>query len=103
MISFRVAGRDVSIASTGCGRMKMTWHRLPALCVDCVEPWCWVFLNTPTSIRGIFAMIMQVSSTLIRAYFSPAHTTGQRLIVSGSSDGNVCMWDVVTGENQAAW
>lgn len=30
--------------------------------------------------------------TLIRAYFSPAATTGQRYIYSGSADGAVYIW-----------
>ncbi|CAN0358778.1 unnamed protein product [Ascophyllum nodosum] len=40
----------------------------------------------------------QVLQTLIRCYFSPAHTTGQRFVMSGSSDGRVCIWDILTGE-----
>ena len=39
-----------------------------------------------------------VDQTLIRAYFSPAATTGQRYIYSGSSDGHVAFWDVITGQ-----
>jgi WD repeat-containing protein 23 len=39
-----------------------------------------------------------VLETLIRAYFSPAHSTGQRFIYSGSQDGTVYTWDVVTGQ-----
>ena len=39
-----------------------------------------------------------VFSTLIRARFSPAHTTGQRYIVSGSEDGFVYIYDVLTGQ-----
>ena len=30
--------------------------------------------------------------TLIRAYFSPLATTGQRYIYSGSADGSVYIW-----------
>jgi len=33
-----------------------------------------------------------VLQTLIRAYFSPAATTGQRYIYSGSADGSVYIW-----------
>ncbi|CAM9370981.1 unnamed protein product [Pylaiella littoralis] len=40
----------------------------------------------------------KVLQTLIRCYFSPAHTTGQRFVMSGSSDGRVCIWDILTGE-----
>lgn len=44
------------------------------------------------------AAAAQVTQTLIRAYFSPAATTGQRFIYSGSAgDNSVCVWDVVTG------
>lgn len=38
-----------------------------------------------------------VLQTLIRAYFSPVASTGQRFIYSGSADGDVVVWDVVTG------
>ncbi|GAX82117.1 hypothetical protein CEUSTIGMA_g9545.t1 [Chlamydomonas eustigma] len=40
----------------------------------------------------------EVRQTLIRAYFSPEFTTGQRYIYSGGMDGCVRMWDIVTGE-----
>jgi len=40
----------------------------------------------------------EVLQTLIRAYFSPAPTTGQRYIYSGSADGAVYVWDVVSGD-----
>lgn len=33
-----------------------------------------------------------VLQTLIRAYFSPLATTGQRYIYSGSADGSVYIW-----------
>lgn len=36
--------------------------------------------------------------TLIRAYFSPADTTGQRFVYSGSYDGSVFVYDLVTGQ-----
>ncbi|KAL3157892.1 hypothetical protein ABBQ32_012303 [Trebouxia sp. C0010 RCD-2024] len=39
----------------------------------------------------------KVLTTLIRAYFSPLHTTAQRFIYAGSADGSVYMYDVVTG------
>eukprot|EP00887_Chlorella_sp_A99_P006626 scaffold3.g6626.t1 len=39
----------------------------------------------------------EVRNTLIRAYWSPASTTGQRYILAGSSDGSPCIYDVVTG------
>ncbi|CAM9799462.1 unnamed protein product, partial [Ectocarpus sp. 13 AM-2016] len=39
----------------------------------------------------------KVLQTLIRCYFSPAHTTGQRFVMSGSADGSVCIWDILTG------
>jgi DDB1- and CUL4-associated factor 11 len=39
-----------------------------------------------------------VLQTLIRCYFSPASTTGQSFIYSGSSDGSIYIWDILTGE-----
>ena len=33
-----------------------------------------------------------VLQTLIRAYFSPAASTGQRYIYSGSADGQIFVW-----------
>jgi WD40 repeat protein len=39
-----------------------------------------------------------ILQTLIRATFSPLETTGGRFICSGSSDGNVYIYDVLTGE-----
>ncbi|CAF1415390.1 unnamed protein product [Adineta ricciae] len=38
-----------------------------------------------------------VSFTLIRCYFSPAFTTGQKYIITGSSDGCIRIYDVLTG------
>ncbi|XP_078440984.1 transducin family protein / WD-40 repeat family protein [Wolffia australiana] len=42
-----------------------------------------------------------VLKTLIRCYFSPTHTTGQRFIYTGSSDHSVYIYDVVTGDQVA--
>ncbi|KAJ7337061.1 DDB1- and CUL4-associated factor 11 [Desmophyllum pertusum] len=39
-----------------------------------------------------------VLHTLIRCYFSPMHTTGQRYIYSGCSTGSVVLYDVLTGK-----
>lgn len=39
-----------------------------------------------------------VTYTLIRCYFSPAFTTGQKYIITGSSNGSVQIYDVLTGE-----
>lgn len=36
--------------------------------------------------------------TLIRAHFSPVHTTGQKYIYCGSSDGRCVIYDVLTGK-----
>eukprot|EP01113_Clastostelium_recurvatum_P046106 TRINITY_DN802_c2_g1_i2.p1 TRINITY_DN802_c2_g1~~TRINITY_DN802_c2_g1_i2.p1 ORF type:complete len:483 (+),score=133.16 TRINITY_DN802_c2_g1_i2:202-1449(+) len=38
-----------------------------------------------------------VYNTLIRAYFSPAFTTGQQYIYSGDSQGNLFIYDILTG------
>lgn len=40
----------------------------------------------------------RVLQTLIRCYFSPAHSTGQRYIYTGSQDGSVWFYDLVTCE-----
>jgi len=39
-----------------------------------------------------------VYQTLIRSYFSPASTTGQKYIYSGSYDGCIYVYDVVSGD-----
>lgn len=39
-----------------------------------------------------------VLKTLIRCQFSPAATTGQRYLYSGSADGSVYIFDTLTGE-----
>jgi len=39
-----------------------------------------------------------VLETLIRCYFSPAATTGQRYIVTGSQCGSVHIYDILTGK-----
>ena len=39
-----------------------------------------------------------VYQTLIRCQFSPLETTGQRYIYTGSSDGRVFIYDLVTGD-----
>jgi len=39
-----------------------------------------------------------VLQTLIRARFSPAHSTGQKYIYTGCATGNVVIYDVVTGK-----
>lgn len=39
-----------------------------------------------------------VLHTLIRCYFSPVHTTGQRFIYSGCSTGSVVIYDALTGK-----
>ncbi|XP_058083315.1 LEC14B homolog [Magnolia sinica] len=43
----------------------------------------------------------EVLQTLIRCYFSPAYSTGQKYIYTGSSDGSVYIYDVVTGSQLA--
>lgn len=39
-----------------------------------------------------------VLQTLVRAYFSPAHSTGQRYIYAGNAEGDIIVWDVVSGK-----
>jgi hypothetical protein len=39
-----------------------------------------------------------VLQTLIRSYFSPAHSTGQRYIYAGNAEGDILVWDVVSGK-----
>jgi len=43
----------------------------------------------------------RVLQTLIRAYFSPAYSTGQKYIYTGSYDGSVYVYDVLTGAQVA--
>jgi WD repeat-containing protein 23 len=43
----------------------------------------------------------QVLRTLIRCYFSPAYSTGQKYIYTGSHDGCVYVYDVVSGAQVA--
>lgn len=38
--------------------------------------------------------------TNIRVYFSPEFTTGQRYVYSGSADGSVYIYDILTGESK---
>ena len=40
----------------------------------------------------------EVYQTLIRCQFSPLETTGQRYVYTGSSDGNIWIYDLVTGD-----
>jgi WD repeat-containing protein 23 len=40
----------------------------------------------------------RVLSTLIRCYFSPPMSTGQRFVYSGSYDGSIYVYDLLTGE-----
>lgn len=44
-----------------------------------------------------------VLQTLIRAYFSPGHTTGQRYIYAGNAEGDILVWDVVSGKQVGDW
>lgn len=39
----------------------------------------------------------EVLQTLIRCYYSPLHSTAQRFIYTGSSDGHVMIYDTLTG------
>lgn len=39
----------------------------------------------------------QITRTLIRCYFSPLHSTGQKYIYTGSADGAVYIYDAVSG------
>ena len=39
----------------------------------------------------------RVLETLIRCRFSPAHSTGQRYVYSGSQDGDIWIYDTLTG------
>lgn len=40
----------------------------------------------------------RVLQTLVRCYFSPKETTGQNFVYTGSQDGSICIYDVLTGE-----
>jgi len=39
-----------------------------------------------------------VAKTLMRCYFSPMETTGQKYIYTGSSDGSILIYDVLSGQ-----
>lgn len=41
-----------------------------------------------------------VLQTLIRCYFSPLETTGQRYLYSGSGDGSIYIFDILSGNNK---
>ena len=62
------------------------------------NPACSTTLSSPHSPLPPPPPTPQVLQTLIRAYFSPAHTTGQRFVYSGSHDGAVYVYDLVTGQ-----
>jgi len=53
--------------------------------------------SKPSSIMSYYGQ-HQISHTLIRAYFSPSSTTGQRYIVTGSSTNDGVIYDVLTGK-----
>ena len=40
----------------------------------------------------------KVLQTLIRCHFSPMYSTGQKYIYTGSADGKVIIYDLLTGE-----
>ena len=40
----------------------------------------------------------RVLQTLIRCHFSPLNTTGQKYVYTGSADGKVFIYDLLTGE-----
>jgi len=56
------------------------------------RPWSHKHDRSILTLRG-----HEVGKTLIRAYFSPIQSTGQRYIYSGSSDGIIHVWDAMTG------
>lgn len=43
----------------------------------------------------------RVLRTLIRCYFSPSYSTGQKYIYTGSADANIYIFDLVTGDRVA--
>ena len=45
----------------------------------------------------------RVLQTLIRCRWSPAETTGQRYVFSGSQCGGLFVWDVITGQQVAVY
>lgn len=63
---------------------------------------CPRFTQLPSDIRDdavmSYAGAHETLKTLIRAHFSPMHTTGQRYIYCGSSDGLCVVYDVLTGK-----
>ena len=56
----------------------------------------------PTPVDGDMSVMTyhghRVLRTLIRCYFSPQATTGQRYVYTGSHDGSCYIYDVLSGE-----
>ncbi|GBF87871.1 hypothetical protein Rsub_00583 [Raphidocelis subcapitata] len=70
-------------------RFDYRWQPYPASGYEVAHP----YDSSIQTYRG-----HRVLQTLIRAYFSPAHSTGQRYVYSGSSCGRIFVWDLVTAK-----
>nr|Q40153.1 RecName: Full=LEC14B protein [Lithospermum erythrorhizon]BAA11768.1 LEC14B protein [Lithospermum erythrorhizon] len=55
-------------------------------------------LKHPSDLSGATYKGHSVLCTLIRCYFSPDYSTGQKYIYTGSHDANVYIYDLVTGD-----
>ncbi|KAG1664335.1 hypothetical protein FOA52_011649 [Chlamydomonas sp. UWO 241] len=89
MVSEEMANAQSSAPGVPSFRWDYRWMQYPGAGRDVRHP----HDASIATFRG-----HEVRQTLIRAYFSPLHTTGQRYVYSGGMDGSVRMWDIVTGE-----
>eukprot|EP00250_Pteridium_aquilinum_P004603 c14813_g1_i2 orf=337-2022(+) len=91
---------DIRKMSTTTSASKSKGKRIPSF------SWDYRWMDYPGGVKDIKhpydQSLMtykghQVLRTLIRCYFSPVFTTGQKYIYTGSHDGLVYIYDIVTG------
>ena len=75
------------VTAINCSRM----HRIPKTVVSSRRK-----VEGDTSVMTYSGH--RVQQTLIRCQFSPLETTGQKYLVTGSADGRVVIYDLLSGE-----